>query len=616
MAATKSKAAANKKSPRKSAVDKLREKVSRVPRRPGVYIFKARGEKILYVGKAKDLRARLRTYFQKSARLDNRKTSMVRQIRDLSYIVTGNELEALVLESNLIKQNRPRFNVVLRDDKSYPYLKLTVNEQWPRLLVTRRVLKDGAMYFGPYVPSASMREALDFVRRNFGLRPCRYRMDRPVRKCIQYEMGRCPAPCEGLVPHEKYMAEVAQVELFLRGKSPELLDELKERMGQYSTQQMYEDAARMRDRIAALKRAWESQKVISPELGDLDVVALHGTGGPDAAFQVFFVRGGLMVGSREFYLKENGDMPAPELMQGFLGTFYSGALVPPLRVVVDVRPSGLLTLKAMLKQKRGGAVSIVRPRGGKERELLAMARENASIHYEARRGTGGDALLGQLSQRLNLSAAPRSIGAVDVSSIHGASPVGALVWWERGEFQKDRYRLVNIRTVSGIDDYAMIRETISRALGSLDSPPDLLVVDGGRGHLEAARVALEALGDKQSPAALVAVAKKPDRAFTAHAAEPVLLAGEGSSLLLKKLRDEVHRFAIGSHKRQRGKSMLKSPLEAVPGIGKKRRLALLRHFGSLEALRRASAKEIAAVPGFGPKAARAVLSALSGAKIS
>ncbi|MGD8352462.1 MAG: excinuclease ABC subunit UvrC, partial [Nitrospirota bacterium] len=303
-----------KKSPKKRP--RLSEKVSSSPRKPGVYIFTGPGERVLYVGKAKNLRSRISSYFQKAGDLDPRKQAMVRDIKDLNYIVTDNELEALALEANLIKQYKPRFNVILRDDKSYPYLKLTVNEEWPRLEVVRKVRRDGAMYFGPYVPSSSMREALDFIRRNFGVRPCRYRLDRPMRPCIQYQMGRCPAPCApGKISREDYMREVQDVVMFLKGKKRDLLDELRAKMARYSGEERYEDAARIRDRMEALGRAWESQKVISPELGDLDVIGCHTNG--DAAFQVFFVRNGVMVGAREFYLRDAGVISPGELYHSF-----------------------------------------------------------------------------------------------------------------------------------------------------------------------------------------------------------------------------------------------------------------------------------------------------------
>lgn len=612
MAAQASKRKSPKKSPKKKTPKKgtlLSEKVTSSPRKPGVYIFTGPGERVLYVGKAKSLRSRVSSYFRKPGDLDPRKQAMVREIRDLRYIVTDNELEALALEANLIKQYKPRFNVILRDDKSYPYLKLTVNEEWPRLEVVRKVRKDGALYFGPYVPSSGMREALDFIRRNFGVRPCRYSLERPMRPCIQYQMGRCPAPCApGKISKEDYMKEVQDVVMFLKGKRRDLLDGLRGKMMRYSDEERYEDAARIRDRIEALKRAWESQKVVSPELGDLDVIGSHTDG--DAAFQVFFVRNGVMIGAREFYLRDAGAISPGELYHGFMEMFYAKDIIPPPRILVDVRPESAEPLAAWLRRKREGAVRISVPRRGKERELLRLADQNARLHYESRRCAGGDAVLLQLAERLSLGGAPRSIGAFDVSNIGGAQAVGAFVWWEEGDFRTDRYRHMRIRAVEGMDDYAMMRETIKRTLESLEEWPDLLVVDGGRGHLE---TALRALREFENPPAVVSVAKKPDRAFTPLAEEPLGLDDRSaSSLLLRKIRDEVHRFAISFHKKLRGKSMLESPLESVRGIGKKRRLGLLKRFKTLEAIRGASVEELASAPGMNRKAAEELKKALEG----
>lgn len=578
------------------------EKVSSAPKKPGVYIFTGPKEKVLYVGKAKSLRNRISSYFQKSGDLDPRKSAMVRDIRDLKFIVTDNELEALALEANLIKQYKPRFNVILRDDKNYPYLRLSINDEWPRLEVVRRVKKDGAMYFGPYVPSSSMHEALDFIRRNFGVRPCRYRLERPMRPCIQHQMGRCPAPCAGLITREEYLKEVQDVIMFLKGKKRELLDELDAKMTRYSEEQRYEDAARIRDRIASLKRAWESQKVISPELGDVDVIASHSDG--DAAFQVFFVRSGVMIGARDFYLRDAGLISPGELYHSFIEMFYAKEIIPPGRIVVDVRPDAIEPLKAWLREKRGGAVKIVVPKRGKERELLKMAESNARLRYEGKRGAAGDAVLVQLAERLSLETAPSSIGAFDVSNIRGAEAVGAFIWWEDGEFRTDRYRHMRIKAVKGIDDYAMMRETIKRTLNSLKDWPDLMVVDGGKGHLETAAAAMK---EFEAPPEAIAVAKKPDRAFTAKLDEPVDLEDRSSSsLLLKRIRDEVHRFAISFHKKLRGKSLMESPLESIKGIGKKRRLGLLKRFKTVEAVRQATMEELASVPGMNRRAAEAL----------
>jgi len=605
VAASKKKTALKKKAPKKKSL--LAVKLSAVPKKPGVYLFIGPREKVLYVGKGKDLRSRVSSYFQKAGELDPRKAAMVRGIKDMKYIVTDGELAALALEANLIKQYKPKFNIILRDDKNYPYLRLSINEEWPRLGVVRRVKKDGAMYFGPYVPSSSMREALAFIRRNFGVRPCRYRLDRPLRPCIQYQMGRCPAPCAGLIDRDEYMKEVQDVVMFLKGQKTELLDELQAKMMRLSGEQRYEDAARIRDRVSALRRAWESQKVISPELGDIDVVG-HYIHGRDAAFQVFFIRNGIMIGARDFYIRDAGTIPLRELFHGFVEMFYAKEIIPPERIIVGKRPEGVMPLRAWLKEKRGASVRIAVPRGGKELELIRMAADNARLHYEGKRGAGGDAVLVQMAERVSLRGPPRSIGAFDVSNIHGAEAVGAFVWWEDGDFRTDMYRHLRIKSVSAIDDYAMMRETIARTLKGLKEWPDLLVVDGGKGHLETARAAL---AEFRAAPEVIALAKKPDRVFTTKSDEPVNIEDRtSSSLLLRRVRDEVHRFAISFHKKLRGKRLMASPLESIPGIGKKRRLELLKRFKGLDAIRRAETEELASVPGMNRSVAEALRDAL------
>lgn len=588
----------------------LTSRISSVPRKPGVYVFTGPGEKVLYVGKAKDLRARLGSYFRSQGALDPRKASMVRGVRDFSTIVTDNELEALALEANLIKQYRPRFNIILRDDKNYPYLRLDYRQRWPRFEVVRRIKRDGAAYFGPYVRAGSMKEAMRFINRQFGLRPCRYSLERHVRPCVEHQMGRCPAPCAGLVRRKDYMRSVAEAVLFLKGRKPELLGELEGRMRSLSEELRYEEAAELRDRIGLLKKAWQSQRVISPGLGDLDVLGLF-RGEKDAVFQVFFIRNGVMVGARHFYVRGVAGMPPGEMLMSFILSFYSGDVAPPGEIICGLLPDDASNLGEWLKGRRGGMVRISVPRRGKRLELLRMAENNARHVYEARAASGEARVMGELAARLGLASPPSSIGAVDVSNLGGGEPAGAFVFWEDGVFKKDLYRHMKIRGVRGIDDYAMIRETVRRTiddLGPAGLMPDLLVIDGGRAHLEAA---LRALEDVKETPEVVAVAKKPDRVFTRTSKSPESLEDKSpSSLLLKRIRDEVHRFAITFHKKLRGKRLMESPLESVPGIGKKRRLELLRHFGSIAAIRKAREEELASVRGMNARAARALREAL------
>jgi excinuclease ABC subunit C len=583
--------------------------LSSAPSKPGVYIFKNAKERIVYVGKAKNLKNRLRTYFQKSSGLDARKTAMMRDVRDFTYVVTSNELEALVLEANLIKQYKPRFNIILRDDKNYPYLKLTVNEEWPRLEVTRRIEKDGALYFGPYVPAGSMWEILAFIRRNFQIINCSYSLDKPRRPCVQHQIGRCLAPCAGLISREEYLKLIEEIKLFLKGEKKELTDGLEKKMIRLSEGMMFEEAARIRDRIKALKRAWESQKVIAPELGDIDVIGFYRKD-TTASFDTFFIRNGIMIGSKNLFIRNTEDVPDKELMYTFITQFYSKEIIPPAEIITPVLPEELKSLEKWLSQRKGSTSRIQAPKKGKKKDLIDMASENAYLSYRNREEPGLDELLHDLKERLKLKKPPENIGAFDVSTISGNESVGAFVYWSGGEFQKDLYRKLKIKTVKGVNDYSMMEEIIERIVNNLEGKlPDLIIIDGGKGQLEIARKVIDKnIKVFKEPPMLIAIAKNPDRAYLTTSDNPVNLEDrKRSSLLLKSIRDEAHRFAIGYHKKLREKGLLQSPLETISGIGKKRRLELLRVFGSIEDIRNATIDEIAQLKGFNKKIAENLL---------
>ncbi|MCX5717719.1 MAG: excinuclease ABC subunit UvrC [Nitrospirae bacterium] len=585
------------------------EKLSLIPPRPGVYLLKGAKEAILYVGKAKNLRNRLRSYFQKSAELDARKSSMVKNIKDFSYVVTSNELEALVLESNLIKQYKPKFNIILRDDKNYPYLKLTVNDEWPRLEVVRRIKKDRALYFGPYVPAGSMWEALAFIRRNFPIRPCKYSLDKPMRPCIQRQMGKCPAPCGGLISKEEYRRIVEDVRLFLQGEKKELLGELEKRMERFAEELRFEEAAKIRDSINNLRHIWESQKVIAPELGDIDAIGFY-RDDREAVFKIFFIRNGVMIGTKDFHLKETAGIPTGELFHNFVEQFYAKEIIPPDEIILGQRPDEMKTLTTWLMYKKGKKVKIITRPKGKKLEILRMADENARVTFKSREKTDIKETLEALKKRLALRVVPRSIGGLDASTISGSESAGAFIYWSEGEFKKDMYRHMKIRTVEGINDYSMIEEITGRVIKNLgEKLPSLVIIDGGRGQLEAAKKAFDEAGIKNT--AIISIAKKPDRAFALSLDKPVDLEDKTtSSLLLKKIRDEAHRFAVSFHRKLRDKRLMESPLKKISGIGERRRLVLLRHFGSIEGVRGASVDDIAGIKGFNKKIAEKIMEAL------
>jgi len=579
--------------------------LSSIPLSPGIYIFKDEKEKVLYVGKAKILRNRVRSYFHKSSGLDMRKSALVKEVKNLTYIVTGNELEAFVLEANLIKQYKPRFNVVLRDDKNYPYLKLTVNEEWPRLEVVRRIRKDGALYFGPYVPAGSMWETLAFIRRNFLIRDCKYPLDKPMRPCIQHQMGRCRAPCAGHISSADYLKLIEEIRLFLSGEKKYLMAALEKRMGRLSEEMKYEEAAKIRDRIRAIEKVWESQKVVSPEMGDLDVLGFY-RADSGVSFQVFFIRSGIMVGSKDYFLKNAADVHDKELMYTFLTQLYAKEIIPPPEIITPLLPEGVRSLEKWLSHRREGKIKITSPGKGKKKELIEMASDNARFLYGSRRELRAEELLDDLHDRLHLKKKTDDIGAFDVSTLSGDEAVGSFVYWSGGEFRKDRYRKLKIRTVRGVDDYSMMAEIVERIIDNLGGNlPGLVIVDGGKGHLETVKkVIRKKMGSFSRLPELAALAKDPDRLYLTTADEPVDLEDrKPSSLLLKSIRDEAHRFAIGYHRTLREKAMLQSPLVKIQGIGKKRRLELLRVFGSIKGIKDATIDEIAGLKGFNRKVA-------------
>jgi excinuclease ABC subunit C len=602
----------------------INKKLEQVPSSPGIYIMKGRKELALYVGKAKNLKNRLRSYFQDSAALDVRKSKMVYEVRDFEYIVTKNELEALILEANFIKRLKPPYNIILRDDKNYPYLKLTIKEQWPRLEVVRKIEKDGSLYYGPYVPAGAMWEMLKFIRRNFPIRLCRYNLEKPFRPCVQYQMGRCLAPCAKSLRTKpdlaKYMEIVNEVKSFIRGEKRELLSSLQHRMQQLSDKLEFEEAAKIRDRLTALEKAWESQRH-SPELGDVDVIGLYREK-HEASLFMFFVRNGMVIGQKDFFLKKVSDIEDEELVASFIEQFYSKEMLLPPRIILPLKLQ-LTTQQKWLSKKREAPVELDYAKNELEVKVLKMADDNAFYSFNRHKETKVDETLLKIKELLSLKRVPTRIGAIDVSNISGSEAVGALIVYEDGKFVKDDYRLFKIKTVEGIDDFAMIGEVAGRYLKNTADDehlsPMLILIDGGRGQLESA---LKAMKPFDLPVEVAAIAKAKahgakkklsgirtdmDRIYLPTKREPVYLEPfMASTHLLQKIRDEVHRFAVSYHKKLRKKRTLESPLEKIRGIGKTRRLQLLRHFGSLDGVRKATVEEIVSIKGMNRKIAELV----------
>jgi len=588
----------------------MREKLATVPLKPGVYIFRDRDNRVLYVGKARQLRNRLRSYFQKSSDPDARKTAMVREAVDFEVMVTGNELEALILEANLIKQFKPRYNVLLRDDKSYPYIKLTLNERWPRIEVVRRVARDGARYFGPYVPAGNMWKVLSYIRNNYQVRTCRHPLDKPMRPCIQHQIQKCAAPCSGELDHDEYMRAVNEVKLLLEGKNRLLIRSLEKQMLKLSDEMKYEEAALVRDRLHAVVKISESQKIVAPELGDVDVIGLYRKG-LLVIVKILFIRNGAMIGSRHFSLKDVSESADQYLLGNFISQFYSRELVLPAEILCQTLPEDREMLSEWLSSRKGRKVKILSPVRGTRSDLVKMAVENAELIAGTEKNHVSGAAADAIRELLELQTAPEEIGAMDISNISGKEAVGAFVRWASGRFVKSGYRRIKMDAIQGPDDYEMMREMVRRIVKNLgEGLPDLLIIDGGKAHLKAALDTLMDIGAAGKD--VIAVAKDPDRAFLPGIDTPVALDDGGpAALLLRRIRDEAHRFAVSYHKKLRAARTFESPLEKVPGIAKKRRFELLRHFGSIEAIRNSTIEELAKVKGMNVLVAAKLLEALN-----
>lgn len=602
-----------------------KERLRSLPNLPGVYLLKNSKGKVIYIGKAKSIKTRLRSYFHNSTDLDQRKESMIGKIADFEYIVTATELEALILESNLIKKERPRFNIILRDDKYYPSLRLDMTETWPRLQVVRRMKKDGAYYFGPYVPAGAMWETLSFVRKTFPLCTCKRDMSKPSRPCILYEIDRCLGPCGGLVTEDNYHEVVDEVRLFLQGKNKSLIDGLKEKMEKASEEMDFEEAGRLRDRIKAIERVIQKQRIISPTLPDMDVIGI-GREGESADIQILFLRNGMIIGKKDFLLK-NLVTSDNEVLYSFLEQFYTNEILPPEEVILPADPGidsepDKRVLEAWLTEKRGKTVHILVPKKGRRANLLKMSEENAiaSLREYQLSARGKEEVLEDIKERLGLKRTPKKIDAFDISNIHGTDAVGSMVVFEENTPKKSDYRHFRIRTVEGIDDFAMMAEIIRRRYKRLmeerGEMPDLIIIDGGKGQLNAALKVLSDL-NLHKDVDIIGLAKEKgelhDRVYLVGQAEPVtLLPGSASTHLFQRIRDDSHRFAITYHRKLRGKKMVTSHFDDIRGIGRTRKKALLSHFGTYKKVKDATIEELMDVSGITVKVAKEIHKIIGG----
>ena len=590
----------------------LEEKLASLPDRPGVYLYRDAKAQVIYIGKAASLRGRVRSYFQESRPHDPKTDALVRHVADLEYIVTDNELEALMLEANLVRKHRPRYNIILRDDKHYPFLRLTTDEELPRLVVARRVQRAGGTYYGPFYPATAMRETLRLTRQLFPLRTCSIKIDgRLERPCVQYYIDRCNAPCTGWETREGYAKTVRDVQRFLEGRDDDLARTLTTEMESAAGELKFERAGVLRDQIQSLNKVRERQKIISIEQVDQDVIGVVRQGG-DACVELFFVRRGRLVGQQAFFFDRVAGWPDGEILSAFLRQFYGKNVIPAPEILLseEVTDAELVTqwLSELAKQR----VQLHVPQRGARREFVAMAEENAALalqNHLLSRENRQQLVLEELQRALGLPGLPNRIEGYDISSIQGHEQVGSMVVWENGDMKKDDYKRFRIRTVVGADDFAsldeMLRRRFRRSLEQGTALPDLVLIDGGRGQLNVGLKVLQELGLDYLP--IVSLAKQREEVYRGESLHPLVLDPTSPALhTLQKVRDEAHRFAITYHKKLRSRRTIQSVLDAIPGVGSTIRTSLLKTLGSARRVRESSVAELAAVPKVTPKLAQRI----------
>jgi len=592
----------NKDNPHKTT--DFAEKAAQLTTDPGVYLMKDRRGSVMYVGKAKSLKNRVRSYFQRSRDATQKTKLMVSKIADFETIITPTEKDALILENNLIKKYRPRFNVLFRDDKEFPYLKLSTQEPFPNLTVVRKPKKDGALYFGPFSSAQSVRETLKVVHKIFPIRKCSRKRLKQERPCMYHELGQCPAPCSRPVSSRQYHQTVTDVRLFLEGRSSSIVSELKRRMQQESRHLNFEAAARIRDQISAIEQTLEKQTVVCRDRDDRDIFSFF-RDGSRMTVTVLFVRSGRMTGSRNFHLRKL-ELSDQEVLSSFVGQYYYRGEYIPREILIPFSFEDMTILEDWLREKRTSAVRILFPRRGFRKDLVTMASRNAEIvfHQDHEREEQVQDVLADLHKRLQLTSLPLRIACFDISNIMGTSAVGSMVVFEEGKPVKDAYRKFRIKTVDQPNDYAMMYEVLSRQLAKKqdESPsPDLIVVDGGKGQLG---ILCKALHDHdRADIGACALAKikqqeqEQEKVFIPGRKNPVHFPPNAPGLLLlQRVRDEAHRFAVTYYRELKKKKDFTSSIEHVPGVGKKSVAAVLKHFGSMEQARQATLEQLEQVP--------------------
>lgn len=611
----------------------LEEKLKKLPDNPGVYLMKDETNDIIYVGKAISLKNRVRQYFQSSKNHSPKVRAMVANIEDFEYIMTDSELEALILECNLIKKHRPKYNILLKDDKQYPYIKVTMEEDFPRVILTRDIKKDKNIYFGPYESTKVIRDTLEVIKKLFPIRTCKKNLNsikKGDRPCLYYYIDQCHGPCIGNIGKEEYREIIRKVCRFLDGKYEDLINELRQEMEASSKNLNFEKAANIRDKINSVEKVMERQKIISLDMIDQDVVVIA-LGEEESIVQMFFIRSGKLTGSEQLILDTKDEIDLKEILSSFIKQFYLTSSFIPKEILLQQELEEALVMERWLTSKKGQRVYIKAPQRGDKKRLVDMALKNAlealenlksKVAIEEARTIGA---LEEISQKLDLTYVPTRIEAFDISNTQGTNSVASMVVFEKGKPSKKDYRRFKIKGIEGPDDYASMAQVMKRRfkrgleekaklksegkdpeLGKFSRLPDLILIDGGRGQLNAAISSLRELGIDYIPT--ISLAEKNEEIYMDNMEEAIVIPKNNLGLqLLQRVRDEAHRFAISYHRSLRGKDNIRSILEDVPNIGPSRRRSLLKHFGSIEKMRRASFEELSKVEGMNQKAALSII---------
>ncbi|NLJ87945.1 MAG: excinuclease ABC subunit UvrC [Epulopiscium sp.] len=611
----------------------IQEELKKLPQKPGVYLMKDQYENIIYVGKAVNLRNRVRQYFQQSANHSAKVKKMVLQIKEFEYIVTDSEVEALILESNLIKKHRPKYNIRLKDDKNYPYIKITINEDYPRVFMTRKLVKDKAKYFGPFTDGSALRETLDIINKIWPIRTCKRVLPRDIgkdRPCLKYHIGQCKAPCAGLISKEDYNKLIEKVITFLDGKYDDVIKELESKMMEASEELNFEKAAQLRDQINSIKRIAQKQKIINSALEDQDIIAFAKKE-DEALVQVFFVRAGKLIGREHFFLDGVDERSQEEIMTSFVKQFYSGTSFIPKEVILQEEIDELNIIQSWLSSRKGQKVYIKIPQKGDKSKLVEMAAKNAlltlnqfgeEIKRKEKRTKGA---LEEIQKLLALEEFIHRIEAYDISNTQGIESVGSMVVFEAGKPKRSDYRKFKIKSVIGPNDYASMEEVISRRFthrikelesleekgltveeGKFTKLPDLILIDGGKGQVNIVKKVLSDLGIDIPVCGMVKDDKHRTRGLLYNDEEISFSSKSEAFKLISRIQDEAHRFAIEYHRKLRSKAQIQSLLDEIPGVGPRRKKNLLEHFKSVKKIKEASLEEIKSVEGIPDKVAENV----------